>query len=475
MNPTMKKRSSPSSSSTSSLLELLDNSTDSEECCNGAPQQRRTVLSTVTTLLVDTVLRNNTNKRLDKKKKYSSELPLLSSQDDAVYFDESCNSSNHSECSFNKPNTTTAVTDNVSLSKNSTNNTTTATAASSPVNKARQLLVGAAGIYGAYLYYGNVQEDLFRYRSVGGTGFTYVWFLQVLESAVTIAIGYVGRKVCGGRDNLPVTPFFKSGVSQLAAKALMSMSLAAGLSFPVVVLAKSAKIVPVMLGQLIMGGSSYTFRDYVFVFLIVCGTALLSAGNEQVPEGSDTVTGLVLIFLSLTADGFTGGLQKKLKRVTASMAPTTYDFLYYSHVAQFAAAVVICVVTGELWAAPAYLLANPAVWWCVLASCFCSAVGQCFIFYVISCFDPLVCTTITTTRKMLTVVLSLSFKGHDLTGSGCLGLVLAISALLVEVEGKVAQYRKSKQGSVETKATAATTTTTPPSSGNPTTTPSFCT
>ena len=320
--------------------------------------------------------------------------------------------------------------------------------------KAWQLFVGASGIYGAYLYYGYVQEDLFRYRSPdSGAGFTFVWFLQILESAVTMGIGYAGRRWIGGRDNLPLAPFFKSGASQLAAKALMSMSLAAGLSFPVVVLAKSAKIVPVMLGQLCIGGSSYTVRDYMFAVLIVCGTALLSAGNrnEQVPEGSDTVTGLVLIFLSLTADGFTGGLQKKLKRVTANMAPTTYDFLYFSHLAQLAVAIVICVVTRELWAAPAYLATNRAIWWSVLASCVCSAVGQCFIFYVISCFDPLVCTTITTTRKMLTVVLSISFKGHDLTGAGCFGLALAVTALIIEVEGKVTAYRVRQKGSVEVK------------------------
>jgi UDP-galactose transporter B1 len=326
--------------------------------------------------------------------------------------------------------------------------------------KVWQLLVGVAGIYGAYLYYGNVQEDLFLYRDANGVGFTSVWFLQVLESTVTIAIGYAGRKVFGGRDNLPVTPFFKSGVSQLAAKVLMSMSLAAGLSFPVVVLAKSAKIVPVIIGQLLVGGSSYTLRDYVFVVLIVLGTALVSTGksSEHVPEGSDTFSGLVLIILSLTADGLTGGLQKKLKKETASMAPTTYDFLYYSHLAQWATAVVICCATGNLWTAVAYVAANPAVWWCVLASCVCSAVGQCFIFHVISCFDPLVCTTITTTRKMVTVVLSISYKGHDLTGSGCLGLALALTALFVEIEGKMARFRKHKQGSVAAKPKKTTTT-----------------
>jgi solute carrier family 35 (UDP-galactose transporter), member B1 len=337
--------------------------------------------------------------------------------------------------------------------------------------KVVQLLIGAAGIYATYLYYGVVQEDLFRYRSSSGDGFSYVWALQVLESAVTMIIGYMGRKLCGGRKNLPLLPFFHSGISQLAAKALMSLSLAAGLSFPVVVLAKSAKIVPVMIGQLLLGGSKYSFHDYLFAVMIVAGTSLLSAGNtsEHVASGSDTLTGLVLITLSLTADGFTGGLQKKLKRVTASMAPTTYDFLFYSHVAQFCAAIVVCCVTGEMYTAPSYLINNPTIWWWIGASCVCSAIGQCFIFYVISCFDPVVCTTITTTRKMLTVMFSIGFKGHDLSSWGYVGLGLAVSALLLEVEAKYAQYQLRQKGMVEVKASPAT------SSHPPTVTPSTST
>jgi UDP-galactose transporter B1 len=335
--------------------------------------------------------------------------------------------------------------------------TITTASSNSAQTKVVQLVIGAFGIYATYLYYGVVQEDLFRYRSTSGEGFSFVWALQVLESAVTMIIGFMGRKLCGGRKNLPLLPFFHSGISQLAAKALMSLSLAAGLSFPVVVLAKSAKIVPVMIGQLLLGGSKYGFHDYLFAVLIVAGTSLLSAGNtsEHVASGSDTLTGLVLITLSLTADGFTGGLQKKLKRVTASMAPTTYDFLFYSHVAQFCAAIVVCCVTGEMYTAPSYLISNPTIWWWIGASCVCSAVGQCFIFYVISCFDPVVCTTITTTRKMLTVIFSIGFKGHDLSSWGYVGLCLAVSALLLEVEVKYAQYRLRQKGTVEVKASPA--------------------
>lgn len=469
-----------SSASSSSLVKLESAFTH---------QRRRTVLSTTNLVGLPTVSmihpknenNNNTNRekqQLQQQRNHNAALPPKKTNS---------NRSTDSDRSLKPADTLALLSGGAASAVGTANNSSSSSSATTTTNndnmaqqykqqaKAMQLCIGAAGIYGAYLYYGLVQEDLFRYRSSSaGAGFTFVWALQVLESAVTMSIGFFGRRIVdgsgGGRHRrqqqkggagtgtLPLSPFFQSGASQLAAKAFMSLSLTAGLSFPVVTLAKSAKIVPVMLGQLCMGGSSYSARDYAFAILIVVGTALLSAGNTtttttttnnnhhtDADSNSNTLSGLVLIFLSLTADGFTGGLQKKLKRVTASMAPTTYDFLYYSHMAQLVVALVICTVTGELWIAPRYLSANPAVWWFVLASCVCSAVGQCFIFYVISCFDPLVCTTITTTRKVLTVVLSISFKGHDLTGEGCLGLGLACTALLLEVEGQVAAYRKRQQ------------------------------
>jgi UDP-galactose transporter B1 len=313
--------------------------------------------------------------------------------------------------------------------------------------KVFQLVFGSIGIYSTYLYYSVIQEDLFRYRDQNGVGFTSVWFLQVIESAMDICIGRLGRKVHAEHENFPRMLFFKSGASQLAGKVLMSLSLAAGLSFPIVVLAKSAKIVPVMLGQLILGGSNYTTRDYIFAGLLVCGTTLLSIGKSS-PHGEtghDTITGVFLILLSLLSDGVTGGLQKKLKKETAHLDLGMYDFLYHSHMAMMVLALVACHVTGEIASAPTYILKNPAIARNVLLVCICSAAGQCFIFYVITTFDPLVCTTITTTRKMFSVLFSLCFKGHILSEIGFLGMALAILALAVEVEGKLSTLRKKRK------------------------------
>lgn len=43
-----------------------------------------------------------------------------------------------------------------------------------------KLLIGAGGIYAAFLYYGTLQEDVFHYKGEDGSKFTQAWFLQAL-------------------------------------------------------------------------------------------------------------------------------------------------------------------------------------------------------------------------------------------------------------------------------------------------------
>jgi UDP-galactose transporter B1 len=303
--------------------------------------------------------------------------------------------------------------------------------------QALKLCFGAAGVYACYLTYGHIQEDIYRFEGPDGGKFTSVWLLQVLECACNVVVGTVGRQVCGGHrpSRAAMRGFFQSGASQVFAKVLTSLSLAAGLSFPVCVLTKSAKIVPVMLGQLVLGGSKYTAQDYVFAGAVVVGTTLLSLGKKSTQEFT-TPLGLVCIVLSLVADGFTAGLQKRLKKETESKPPTTYDFLLFTNVAMGAVALAIAVALGDMVRGLAFMSANPVLQQMVIMSCLLSALGQSFIFFVVAHFDPMVCATVTTTRKLLSVLWSITMKGHSISVQGYFGLVLAISGILLGLVGK---------------------------------------
>ena len=143
-----------------------------------------------------------------------------------------------------------------------------------------KLIFGAGGIYIAFIYYGSLQEDVFNFKAPDGTTFQFAWFLQFLEALANIIVGYAGRRIVGGTDGLPLRQFYVSGATQVCSKAFTSLALAKGLSFPVATLAKSGKMAPVMAGQLLLGGSSYSSREYLQVAAIIGGTAILSLGKK---------------------------------------------------------------------------------------------------------------------------------------------------------------------------------------------------
>jgi UDP-galactose transporter B1 len=308
-----------------------------------------------------------------------------------------------------------------------------------------KLLIGAGGIYGAFLYYGSLQEDVFRYTAEDGSKFTQAWLLQVLEALANVIIGFAGMQLTGATSGLPLKAFAISGASQVSAKACTSLALANGLSFPVATLAKSGKMAPVMLGSLILGGATYSLREYLQVAAIIGGTAIVSMGKKKGAGSASSMLGVTYIILSLVLDGVTAGFQKKLKAETAKagVKPKPYDFMFWTNLFMCLTAVVISGALGEIAPGLAYCTANPEIFNKIIKFAVCSAVGQSFIFYTIANFDPLVLSTVTTTRKIFSVLLSIFLKGHSLSMTGWSGIALACSGILSEMAAKMGGKQKA--------------------------------
>jgi UDP-galactose transporter B1 len=287
------------------------------------------------------------------------------------------------------------------------------------------LLVGAAGIYGAFLYYGSLQEDVFAYKAPDGTMFKEAWFLQAIEAFANVAVGFVGMVISGRTPGLPLLLFGASGATQVLAKVCTSMALASGLSFPVATLAKSAKMAPVMCGSLILGGAKYSLREYLQVLAIIAGTVMVSMKKGK-SGASSSLLGMFYICSSLALDGFTGGVQSKLKAECKAKGvhAKPYDFMFWTNLFMMLLAVLVAGVNGEAATGSAFILANPEILTKVSLFAACSAVGQSFIFFTIATFGPLKVATVTTTRKIFSVLLSIFIKGHSLSPLGWGGIAL---------------------------------------------------
>lgn len=311
-----------------------------------------------------------------------------------------------------------------------------------------KLLIGAGGIYGAFLYYGSLQEDVFRYTASDGGSFRQAWFLQVLEALANVIVGFAGMLVTGPTRGIPLRMFGISGAAQVTAKACTSLALANGLSFPVATLAKSGKMAPVMAGSLLLGGATYELREYLQVAAIIGGTAIVSMGKKKGGAPS-SLMGVVYIVLSLALDGVTAGFQKRLKTETAKVGvkPKPYDFMFWTNLFMCLTAAIIATGLGEMTSGAAYCLANPEILSKIVKFAVCSAVGQSFIFYTIANFDPLVLSTVTTTRKIFSVLLSIFLKGHSLSAMGWSGIALACAGILSELQVKSSPASKKKHSS----------------------------
>jgi len=323
---------------------------------------------------------------------------------------------------------------------------TVAAATSSPTTAAPKgvelpafvkLLIGAGGIYAAFLYYGTLQEDVFHYTAADGTKFKSAWFLQTLEALANVLVGGIGLSVFGATSGLPQNTFAMAGAAQVCAKAFTSLALANGVAFPVVTLAKSGKMIPVMMGSLIFGKANYTLRQYLSVLMIIAGTCIVSMGKKK-DTSTSSMIGLAFIFSSLTADGVAAGMQEQLKAKTkaAGKVAKPYDLMFWTNLYMAITAFVLSLGLGELTSGTKFCLENPKVLTMILKFALCSAFGQSFIFYTIANFNSLVCTTVTTTRKVFSVLLSIFLNGHSMSPVGWAGLSVASLGILSELQDK---------------------------------------
>lgn len=322
-----------------------------------------------------------------------------------------------------------------------------------------KLLIGAAGIYGAYMNYGLYQEQVFHYKSASGAKFTQTWFLNAAEAFTSVLVALVGFALfkSNAPGALPQALIAVSGLSQVTAKASFSLGLVYKVSYAVATLAKSAKMAPVMVGN-ILRGVTYKFMQYLQVGAIIAGTIMVSwkpppkdpcaslsgsalskcVASKKVDESS--MLGVAFVCVSLICDGITSNMQgqSKNKMKAAKLEEKPHESMFYTNLYMGIFALAAALYFGEVKTGLELCNANPELLEKIAKFCVCSAFGQIFIFFTITSFDSLTSTTITTTRKIFTVLLSIynNYKETPLSPLGWTGLAVATVGILFEIAEK---------------------------------------
>ncbi|KAI9166837.1 UDP-galactose transporter [Paramyrothecium foliicola] len=342
-----------------------------------------------------------------------------------------------------------------------------------------QLVIAVAGIYASFLTWAYLQEKLTT-TPHGLDDKPEFWrfpvFLNTIQSffAATVGCIYLIASTPKGASIPPIIPSSRI-LGPLAVVAITS-SLAspfgyaslAHIDYITFLLAKSCKLLPVMLLHVTVYRRRYPPYKYLVVAAVTAGVAVftLHSGKKhkkkQSSDESNATWGLLLLSVNLLFDGLTNSTQDYIfqtfrpytgpqmmcaNNIMSTLVTGLYlllsPWLVATGIGEWLGMDVVGSA-GELRAALDFMARYPAVWKDVLGFAACGAVGQVFIFYTLSTFSSVLLVTVTVTRKMFTMILSVVAFGHRLTGMQWLGVGLVFGGIGVEA-GIARQEKMAKE------------------------------
>jgi UDP-galactose transporter B1 len=189
------------------------------------------------------------------------------------------------------------------------------------------LIFCAAGMISSLTLYGVVLE----YATSGGRKLHEVSFIFVTTSIYAIT-AYVARGIFGETPTKDISKYQMLVISLMSiASAFTSVRSLRYVIYPVQVLFKSCKPVPVMIFGTILG-QKYSIRKYVNVIIITTGVALFMGGGNSTTKKTDgnaadtTLMGALILSISLCFDGATGAYEDKLMSGENSVGP--FDLMF---------------------------------------------------------------------------------------------------------------------------------------------------
>lgn len=291
--------------------------------------------------------------------------------------------------------------------------------------------------------------------------FTYSVFINTIQSTFAGLVGYVYLLTTAPK-NQPTPSIFPSGSIFLP---LLLVAITSSLASPfgyaslshidyiTFILAKSCKLLPVMFLHLTIFRKSYPLYKYMVVALVTAGVAVFTLYHpSSSKKASSTRTGnsswgLLLLSVNLLFDGLTNSTQDHIfgshksytgpqmmvaQNALSTILTTLYLLLSPLLPSWLSFASAKATPDNELAAALDFISRHPAVFTDVLSFAACGAIGQIFIYYTLSKFSSLLLVTVTVTRKMFTMILSVMWFGHRLTGMQWIGVALVFGGIGAE-------------------------------------------
>jgi len=199
--------------------------------------------------------------------------------------------------------------------------------------------------------------------------------------------------------------------AMMCSRALTNIALLL-LNYPTQVIFKSMKLISVMIGSVCCLKKEYHRCEYIGAPLLVASAVLFTFGDSN--DLNFNVLGIIVVLLSLIFDAIHANSQQYILQAKTER-DTTMELLVYSNMIAGVLAIIISVITGEITqiyyeylpSQPDNTLSKLFIWFLVRVCCLYVGVSAFVVFT--KRFGAVFAVTITTIRKILTVLLSYAF------------------------------------------------------------------
>jgi len=213
---------------------------------------------------------------------------------------------------------------------------------------------------------------------------------------------------------VPLWKYFAVSMSNVAATWCQYEALKY-VSFPVQMLGKSFKMMPVMIWGILISGQKYKLQDWMIAAGVTGGvTGFLLSGDiksKHASQGS-SVYGLVLMLGFLACDGFTSTFQEKLFKEHKT---SKYNQMMYVNGGSMCVSLLTLVTTGGLSQALGFVSRHPAIMGDASLLSASAVGGQFFIYSLVKEFGALVLAATMNMRQVLSILVSYILYGHPIT------------------------------------------------------------
>jgi len=297
-----------------------------------------------------------------------------------------------------------------------------------------QFIILSTGVFFFYLLYGYYQELIFSLPGFTGYG----WYLTLIQFGYYTVFGKIEMLVRQEERKVPLKTYTFLALTTVATMGFSNASLGY-LNYPTQVIFKCCKLIPVLVGGIIIQGKRYDMLDFLAAGLMCLGLILFTLADSKLSPNFN-MTGVFMISLALLADAVIGNVQEKtIRQYNASNS----EVVLYSYAIGFVYLFFLVAVFTDIASAIHYCSYYPK-----------QTYGYAFIFSLtgylgiqivlglVRQFGAFLAVTVTTFRKTLSIVLSFIFFSKPFT------IHYLYSGLLVLVGIYINMYSKNKEGNV---------------------------